>query len=46
MAAAGRGFSFASESSSRREVLAGGMSDVIYSTKSASLTSSVYRSHA
>jgi len=37
---------FASESSSRREVLAGGMSDVTYSTKSASLTSSVYRSHA
>ena len=34
------------ESSSRREVLAGGMSDVTYSTKSASLTSSVYRSHA
>jgi len=47
MVAAGRGrFSFASESSSRREVLAGGMSDVTYSTKSASLTSSVYRSHA
>jgi hypothetical protein len=30
----------------KSEVLAGGMSDVTYSTKSASLTSSVYRSHA